>query len=1297
MPKTSKQISTTSANMAGSVLHASPVGTSQTKSPISKIPNQIKRVSDVDLVIDSSNVEISTTSNVDTKVFSIQTGLPESEPTIVLSSEFLPLYNDGEKTEQNKAILLKENAKILNSKVSIELLSQNESVVQAISSSKEELRNYVETEDSFLVRLMQLTNNTHSAMNISSYVLTSFFSAEPMGSLYEILRKGGYSSNDIVNFSETKLWQQSIVELKRTLLSHSPDLVSQNFTRRDVENDKDPFLLSDIEDTPKDIKRLWINPYYNDLPEEKDLFAQEKIDENSNKLIKFNEKQYVNLTFANSLRKTPRGFATENLRNTLDRSYFSSKILEPYEESGRDASIIANCLFKEANYSVFLTNKENSDLLSEKYNFDVSQQGDNLQLWDYVLGRFSKSVLDVVKNPTGNGNSLVSFSQEYVSSENNDYFNVLTLEDNYLENSDITPGSFYYVDSSLITADGKNFDLTRIDRLIEKTKSSHETTKTILDIMGYDVVRTNQENGFREKNVKRTVSNELSFDGLVDSLSIVGKTYQKYLRVSTGTAESGPIVTGFDYDAMKESNFYESTGVRLAAMICKAASSPTQGYKSFSTRLKSLLFLWLMNYAFLNDSNFRTESSLKEKIVSLLSSVKSKVSNYDTVEATKQARTFPFKVGSFNDSGRDDDRNYSAEVETVKYVYQKSVTSRVLNLSANSGLWGKIVEVLRAVNDNSSLFFDDKTAYSGFTRVAYMYSYFDLMLKIISSQTPEDLLGSYETNYRYETSVSKYDHENAVYRSDQQVNRSVVVSESGLIVSDAKYMLNGFFNASRILNNQPVKKTVNKLSDIDKFLKSEENLSMKEVTVFRRFFLDLGTTAQSFREFLSKNYENHLTRLKDLYSQDGSLSEKQKSSILNLTFTDEQVKMSRYVMSEFLDKISNSDSESKLRSIPAFSDLPEKFTEFLPLCESDTVSFTLLSPYFRNTQFLPKKGNNKRIISVGIPPKLNRKIRSISRISSDGLQGLVRVKVFKIDRLLPDVIFLPKSYVFDMNRFPTRVINNWDYESFLKEEFNLLRIPSKLMLSSGETKVYRDFLDSFPNEVYGNVLSEQEKLEIYSNHSISFLSEEYLRWFTDCKFDETRYNNYSQLSKTLENMESQYKKYLDLVKTNTIVSIDPNNETTNLVTAQFFDPTSGQNFQIPVKKPGATTKLVDSVTQETTKSYVIPMDKTIKSYFNNETLLSDISIYKKRISYPKKFDRVFSMIIDSDDFMIDESMTSPQVLEDLKKLGSVEGGYNEDNDKMRPYKSREADLGDVSLIEYFVTVEPYDLVQEYEE
>jgi hypothetical protein len=134
-----------------------------------------------------------------------------------------------------------------------------------------------------------------------------------------------------------------------------------------------------------------------------------------------------------------------------------------------------------------------------------------------------------------------------------------------------------------------------------------------------------------------------------------------------------------------------------------------------------------------------------------------------------------------------------------------------------------------------------------------------------------------------------------------------------------------------------------------------------------------------------------------------------------------------------------------------------------------------------------------------------------------------------------------------------------------------------------------------------------------------------------------------------------------------------------------------------VKKPGATTKLVDSVTQETTKSYVIPMDKTIKSYFNNETLLSDISIYKKRISYPKKFDRVFSMIIDSDDFMIDESMTSPQVLEDLKKLGSVEGGYNEDNDKMRPYKSREADLGDVSLIEYFVTVEPYDLVQEYEE
>lgn len=1279
MSKSSKQLSVSSFNLMSAVTHASPINSQSAKSLITKLPSYVKNLSDFNIVVDSSNVEISSVSNSDTKIFTAQTGLPTFEPTIVVSSEFVPLYYQEKKTDQGNALSIKENSSIVNAKVSVEMLSQSEGSKQAVSASKEELKEYISNEDSFLSRLMTLLNSAHSSMNISAYVLTSFFQSEPMGSLYEILRKGGYPSSNIVNFTETKLWQQSLVELKRSLLSHSPDLVSENFTRNNISTDADPFLISDVENPPRELKRIWLNPYFTDLPDEQDLYSKDKLSDNINKLLKFCDKQYVNLTFANSLRRTQKGFATESLVNTFERSIFSQKVLDPYVESGRDVSIIANCLFKEANYSSFLTKKENSELLLSKYDFQVSDQGDNLQLWDHVVGRFPKSVLDVVKNPIGNKNSLVSFSQEYIEGNNADYFNVLTLEDNYLENSDITPGSFYYIDSSLITSDGKSFDLSRIDHLIEKTKSSHDTTKTILDAMGYNTVKVNQSTGYRERTLKRKISNELDFDSLVENLSAVGNLYQSYVTVAT--YDQGPVVTGFDINAMKISNFNDALGIRLAALICKAAVSPTQGYKSSANRLKVLLFLWIMNFAFLTSESVSTEVEIKNKITELLTSVRTRSSEYEISESSKEARTFPFKVGTVSVDSSDSVK--AAEDARVKYIYEKSVGSRVFNLTASTGLWSKLVEIMKSVHQNTSIYVNEKTAYSGFSKIEYMFGYFDLILKIIASQTPEDLLGSYNSSYKY-----------AITEGD----RSVVVSESGLIVSNPKYLLNGMFDAKMILRNQSLTKTIRRLSDINKFLKAEEKLVMNEVLVYRRYLLDLGTTLQSFRDFLSKNFEDHLTKLKSLYDQDGSLNEKQKNAILNLTFTDEQVKLSRYIMSEISDRIKeDSDTESKLRSIPSFSTFPEKFTDFLPVRETDLISCTMLSSYFKNRQFLSKKGENKRILSIGIPPKLNRTIRTSSRLSTDSaLNGLIRVKVFKIDRLLPDVIYKPQSYVFDMNRFPTRVISNWDYESFFNDDFNILRIPTKLMLSSGDAILHKDFNEAFPQELYGNILTQQDKLQIYANHSISLLSEEYMRWFTDCKFDETRYNNYSQLSNVLENLEDQYSKYLDLIKQTAQEKIDPKNEVTNQVVAEFFDPTSGQSFQIPVKKPGYTKSETASKKIETNKSFVIPLDKSLRTYFLNETFLSNTLVYKKMISYPKKFDRVFTVIVDPDDFYVDETMTSEKTLKSLKDIGLVSGGLNEDNDTFSPYKTREKDLGDVSLVEYFVTVEPFDYVQEYE-
>jgi hypothetical protein len=342
---------------------------------------------------------------------------------------------------------------------------------------------------------------------------------------------------------------------------------------------------------------------------------------------------------------------------------------------------------------------------------------------------------------------------------------------------------------------------------------------------------------------------------------------------------------------------------------------------------------------------------------------------------------------------------------------------------------------------------------------------------------------------------------------------------------------------------------------------------------------------------------------------------------------------------------------------------------------------------------LKEKGNNKKIISVGIPPRLNRSLRTILR-SSGGekfiKQNLIRLKVYKIDRLHPDIVYLPKSYLFEMNRFPTRIIGNWKYDSFISDDFNLLNVPSKLISSDGIISVHKDFTEAFPTSTYGSLLLDEEKFQIYANHAVSFLSEEYLRWFTDIHFDESRYSNFSNVENTETSSEKQYRTYINFIKNG---SITP--DSLQQVKARFKDPTSGETFDIAVSSPGANEK-ISIFSSANTRSYVIPMDSTILSYFENETFVTDVETIKRRISYMKKFDRVFNIIFDPDDFYVDDSVSSKETLESLKNLGILTGGDQGTSKNSIPYKNRDTESGDATLDEYFVTIEPYEYVQEYE-
>jgi len=1267
------------SNMSEIKLHSTPLNINKNTSFSKfKIPTFETKVFDVEFFSDSSNAEIQSPVNGNEKIFTINTGLLDTEPAIVLVSEFKPLYDSEKRTGEGNALNVKENSKIINAKTSLELLTQSEDVKKSASDNKKELLDYINAESDFTLQLIKNVNKCLDLLDLSTYAIPSYKSSENIGSLYEILKKSGYQSSMITRFSQTKLWQQSLVELKKSLLSHSPEILSERNVRGESMKDWDPFLLSDIDGYPKNQKRLWVTTYFK-VPELKSIIEENIIDENARIVEKFSNRQYVNLNTAN--------------KDTVEQTVLA-KTIDFYAESKRDISIISNIIFKESYISRYINSADGSSLLSMTFGYNGSKDN-NFKVWDHVVGRFSDNVKTPIVNPTGAGNSLTSFSQQSVGA-GLDFFNVLTFEKNFLENSNSTPGTYYYVDSCLNTTNGVDFDTSRLDNLINLSRNGHSTISSIYNMIGYDLSKSQQKSGiYSEIYKKKPLDYVYTFEGLSEKLSIVSNLYAKCLDIDPKFG----YLNGLKYSRMKGDNSgvinsFESVYTRLASMICKAAVYPTGGYKDISGKLKSYLFLWVMNLldrqisdpdkvqwqgdmqvSYTSYKNENTLNLIKQKISSLLGSVKSTLSAGDVEEARSNSRSYVLSI--VNTSEDPSENSY------LLSNYQSNIESKIFDMSGMQGVWGLIVSVLKKVYEDDSLYAEEKTLYSGISKTAYMFCYFDLMLRIIARQTPENLLGSYSYAFSY-----KYD------------SKKITISESGLIVKNCDIStLNEIYgyNGLGILRGDSILKTNKNLESSYNFLKNEEDTVAKQLMVYRRYFFDLGSSLNSLKDFLLKNYSKQLQKMKLLYDSDTSLTEDQKSALLNLSFSEEQIRLSRYVMSEMKDRISvTNDSTAKIKSIPQLSTIPSGSLDLLPVNDSELTSFSSLSPYFNSLEFLKIKGSNKKIISVGIPPKLIRGLRTSARQSRDRStdlkNGIIRINVFKIDRLHPAVVYLPKTYLFEMNRYPTRILSNWwNLEDFRTDGFNILKIPSKTVTIDGQVTISRDYTGSFPESDYGNYLTENQKLEIYSNHSISFLCEEYLRWFTDCRFDETRYHNFSQLTDTLKNVDEQFQKYVSLVgrRQNQGATLS---DTSYSVTTTFTDPTSGTTFEIPVEKTSVSRQSALSQS-ETSKKFVIPMNETLKTYFNNETFLSDTNIFKRRITYPKKFDRVFSVLVDPDDFYVDESITPEQVLQDLKTAGVLTGGHS---NKKNPYKNRDMGPDDVTLDEYFVTVEPFDYQQEYE-
>lgn len=422
---------------------------------------------------------------------------------------------------------------------------------------------------------------------------------------------------------------------------------------------------------------------------------------------------------------------------------------------------------------------------------------------------------------------------------------------------------------------------------------------------------------------------------------------------------------------------------------------------------------------------------------------------------------------------------------------------------------------------------------------------------------------------------------------------------------------------------------------------------------------------------------------------------------------------------------------------------------------------------FRSDQYKFDKGFNKKILSIGIPNGLSASLESVSTRNENDQRlnlenDIIKIKVYKTDLEHPDIVFNPNEFLFELSRFtidepsyikpltnesqlndvfksvPTRDVNSFNDASNIIAEYGK-DLESKFMMlvtNSGEKKFKTR--TPFSSKKY-SFLSDDQKKEIIQNHVMSFIISLYVKILTGIELNERRFvfSSNKIISVGTGMLSSEVKNEMINIATQTASSVSRSRlSNNNKNDGSFFTSVSEIEIQsqLGVKHDSPSSTLSLSTTSKTTSAngqYAskidaskIVSDTEIKNMESDENIVdyivatietisdidsivttytNELSLMKKYL-YPRKFERVFNIVVDPDDFTINEVETIKTdsgriALKNLLNRGLISGGssinsnYSEvfssklsgsSNSKIMTKEKRD---GDFSFEKYFVVIE----------
>ncbi len=385
-------------------------------------------------------------------------GIASSRPEILSISEFKPLFKQDNSGFTSAGEFLDAQVKLMN--------LRHEAVASLINDLKKDSQlaeQLDQIEGDFLQHVKDLKSNADFLASLQKYIerLSKLFDLRDSGtrvdaatllgqyysSVYsniatakatlpiftyiDLLGQHGFGKNNVLGFSSTKIFLQTLFESKKILKAGSDQLMSVDPSLALRDSDASTINRRAYKDTHVLLGNTGV-----DFPSFSDVTAA-RIHESDVRLTSY-------------LQRLESGF------RGIDSVYTGASS----EEVAYTLKL--RTLAREASYSKILVDPTVASILSQ-YGHTINVNAGNQQLFDAVYGQLGERITD---DRTGvNSNSLSSIASRFI-----DNTAVLTYEIDYLEDdqgSVFTPGAAFYVGSTVRPSDN-GFSIDRAAELVTR-------------------------------------------------------------------------------------------------------------------------------------------------------------------------------------------------------------------------------------------------------------------------------------------------------------------------------------------------------------------------------------------------------------------------------------------------------------------------------------------------------------------------------------------------------------------------------------------------------------------------------------------------------------------------------------------------------------------------------------------------------------------------------------------------------------------------------------------------------------